>query len=168
MECRSSLPCSQEPRTGLYPEPVDSDTHILYRKHHLTYWCFTCMYCIMIFYIHSSYTVLLRCRGFHFLFFWILQIGRTSDRLVARSLPKYRTTQTQNKHAHTNTPNIHAHDHGLRASEDSSYLRLLSYRDRHCLMIKRLKKDSVALARKRTIPTERLPLVGEVSANLCG
>jgi hypothetical protein len=30
------------------------------------------------------------------------------------------------------------------------------------------KKNSVAVVRKRTIPTERLPLVGEVSANLCG
>jgi hypothetical protein len=27
---------------------------------------------------------------------------------------------------------------------------------------------SVALVRKRTIPTERPPLVGEVSANFCG
>jgi hypothetical protein len=27
---------------------------------------------------------------------------------------------------------------------------------------------SVALVRKRTIPTERKPLVGEVSANFCG
>jgi hypothetical protein len=27
---------------------------------------------------------------------------------------------------------------------------------------------SVALVRKRTIPTERQPLVGEVSANFCG
>jgi hypothetical protein len=33
----------------------------------------------------------------------------------------------------------------------------------------RLKKlNSVAVVRKRTIPTERPPLVGEVSANLCG
>jgi hypothetical protein len=32
-----------------------------------------------------------------------------------------------------------------------------------------LKSDnSVALVRKRTIPTERPPLVGEVSANFCG
>jgi hypothetical protein len=30
----------------------------------------------------------------------------TSDQLVARPLPKHRTTQTQNKHIHT--PNIHA------------------------------------------------------------
>jgi hypothetical protein len=49
----------------------------------------------------------------------------TSDQLVARPLPKHRTTQTQNKH----TPNIHAlygirtHDPGFRASEDSSCLR---------------------------------------------
>jgi hypothetical protein len=28
--------------------------------------------------------------------------------------------------------------------------------------------NSVAVVRKRTIPTERPPLVGEVSANLCG
>jgi hypothetical protein len=28
--------------------------------------------------------------------------------------------------------------------------------------------NSVALVRKRTIPTERLPLVGEVSANFSG
>jgi hypothetical protein len=28
--------------------------------------------------------------------------------------------------------------------------------------------NSVALARKRTIPTEQPPLVGEVSANFCG
>jgi hypothetical protein len=57
----------------------------------------------------------------------------TGDQLVVRPLPKYRTTQTQ-KNAHTS--NIHAlsgirtHDHGFRASEDSSCLRLLSYRDR--------------------------------------
>jgi hypothetical protein len=66
-------------------------------------------------------------------------IGRTpwtSDRPVARPLPKYRTTQTQNKRAHTHTPNIHArsgtrtHDHGVRASGDSSSLRSLGYRDR--------------------------------------
>jgi hypothetical protein len=30
------------------------------------------------------------------------------------------------------------------------------------------KLNSVALVRKRTIPTERPPLVGEVSANFCG
>jgi hypothetical protein len=29
------------------------------------------------------------------------------------------------------------------------------------------KKNSVAVVRKRTIPTERPPLVGEVSANFC-
>jgi hypothetical protein len=35
-------------------------------------------------------------------------------------------------------------------------------------MSKIKKLNSVALVRKRTIPTERPPLVGEVSANLCG
>ena len=32
----------------------------------------------------------------------------------------------------------------------------------------RLKLNSVALVRERTIPTERPPPVGEVSANFCG
>jgi hypothetical protein len=36
------------------------------------------------------------------------------------------------------------------------------------LMKGRYKKNSLALVRKRTIPTERPPLVGEVSANVCG
>jgi hypothetical protein len=31
-----------------------------------------------------------------------------------------------------------------------------------------MNKNSVALVRKRTIPTERPQLVGEVSANFCG
>jgi hypothetical protein len=31
-----------------------------------------------------------------------------------------------------------------------------------------LKLNSVALVRKQTIPTERPPFVGEVSANFCG
>jgi hypothetical protein len=48
----------------------------------------------------------------------------TSDQLVARPLPKHKTTQTQNKHI----PNTHAlceirtHDPGFRASEDSTLL----------------------------------------------
>jgi hypothetical protein len=32
----------------------------------------------------------------------------------------------------------------------------------------RTEKNSVALVRERTVPTERPPLVGEVSANFCG
>jgi hypothetical protein len=57
----------------------------------------------------------------------------TGDQPVARPLPKHRTTQTQNKHIHT--LNIHAlcgirtHDPGFRASEDSTCLRSLGYRD---------------------------------------
>ena len=34
--------------------------------------------------------------------------------------------------------------------------------------ISKLKLNSVALVRERTIPTERPPPVGEVSANFCG
>jgi hypothetical protein len=58
----------------------------------------------------------------------------TSDQLVARPLPKHRTTQTRNKHIHI--PNIHAlcgirtHNPGFPAIEDSTCLRPLGYRDR--------------------------------------
>jgi hypothetical protein len=47
----------------------------------------------------------------------------TGDQPVARPLPKYGTTQTQNKRIHT--PNIHVlcgvrtHDPGFQASQDS-------------------------------------------------
>jgi hypothetical protein len=58
----------------------------------------------------------------------------TRDQLDARSLPKRRTTQTQNKRIHT--PNIHAfcgirtYNPCFRESEDSTWLRPLGYRDR--------------------------------------
>jgi hypothetical protein len=58
----------------------------------------------------------------------------TSDQLVTRPLPKHRTAQTQNKHIYT--PNIHAvsgirtYDPRVRASENTSCLRPLGYRDR--------------------------------------
>jgi hypothetical protein len=64
----------------------------------------------------------------------------TSDQLVARPLPKRRTTQTRNKHIHI--PNIHAlsgirtHDPGFRASEDSTCLRPLGYCDRRRTLYK--------------------------------
>jgi hypothetical protein len=73
-----------------------------------------------------------------FSFMIIFTDGRTpwtSHQLVARPLPKHRTTQTQNKHLHT--PNIHAlcsirtHDPSFQRSEDSSCLRPLGYCDRH-------------------------------------
>jgi hypothetical protein len=93
-----------------------------------------------IFYVYSSYTVLIRCRGFHFSLD-LYTIGRTpwtNDQPVARPPPKYTTAQTQNKSArtHTHTPNIHAlsgirnHDHSVQASEGSSCLRPLGYHDR--------------------------------------
>jgi hypothetical protein len=68
----------------------------------------------------------------------LFTIGRTpwmSNQLVTRFLPKHRTAQTQNNHMYTR--NIHTlsgirtHDHRVRASEDGSCLRPLSYRDWH-------------------------------------
>jgi hypothetical protein len=37
-----------------------------------------------------------------------------------------------------------------------------------CLLVRVLKLNSVASVRQRTIPSERPPLVGEVSAKFCG
>jgi hypothetical protein len=44
----------------------------------------------------------------------------------------------------------------------------LSHDIRHDLLKKDSLINSVALVRERTIPTERPPHVGEVSANVCG
>jgi hypothetical protein len=67
----------------------------------------------------------------------LFTIGRspwTSYHLIARPLPKHRKTQTQNKHIYTSNTCalswIRTHDHDLRASEDSSCLGPLGYRDR--------------------------------------
>jgi hypothetical protein len=57
----------------------------------------------------------------------------TSDRPAARSLPTYRTTQTENKRAHTYIQalsGIGTHDPRFRASEDSSCLRRSGQCDR--------------------------------------
>jgi hypothetical protein len=52
--------------------------------------------------MHSSYTVLLRCRGLNFSLYLhkIIRIPWMSD----RPLPEYRTTQIQNKCTHTKYP----------------------------------------------------------------
>jgi hypothetical protein len=82
-------------------------------------------------------------------------IGRTpwmSDRLVAGPLPKYKTTQIQNKYTHT--PNIHArsgiqtHENSVRASEDSSCLRPRGYSDR---LASEREKTVHALDRSATV-----------------
>ena len=46
---------------------------------------------------------------------------------------------------------------------DLFFFRMSSYQTNFLI-----KKNSVALVRERTIPTERPPPVGEVSANFCG
>jgi hypothetical protein len=113
---------------------------------------FTCMRATI-----SAHLILLDSGRYNYFFHWlyspfgfwalIFQFhdhftdGRTTWKgvqLVARSLPKHRTTQTQNKLIHL--PNIHAlceirsHDPGFRASEDNTCLRPLGYRDRPLLL----------------------------------
>jgi hypothetical protein len=58
---------------------------------------------------------------------------------------------------------------GLPLAEKNPVIYKYEERTALCMSInKKTKKNSVALVRKRTIPTERPPLVGEISANLCG
>jgi hypothetical protein len=88
----------------------------------------------MLFFLPPLAPTLERSAVFQFYDFTDGRTPWTSDQLVARPLPKHRTTQTQNKRIYT--PNIHAlsgirtHDPGFRASSDSTCLRSLGYRDR--------------------------------------
>jgi hypothetical protein len=52
--------------------------------------------------------------------------------------------------------------------EQKKALKYYVFKKRLKRLIKKLKQNSVALVRERTIPTERPPPVGEVSANFCG
>jgi hypothetical protein len=92
-------------------------------------------------YLHSVYIYLDGSTALwdlaSFQFSDLFTIGRTpwtSDQIVTRPLPEHRTAKTQNKHIYT--PNIHAlcgirtHDNSVRASEVSSCLRPLGYRER--------------------------------------
>jgi hypothetical protein len=72
-------------------------------------------------------------------FYTVGKIPWTSDRPIARPLPKHRTTQTQNK------PNrdiyalsgIRTHDTNGRAGEDSSCLRPRGHSDQPCHIIQK-------------------------------
>jgi hypothetical protein len=63
----------------------------------------------------------------------------TGDQLIARPLPAH-TTQTQTLNIHAQS-GIQTHCSGVRASEDSSCLRLLVYRDRLRTLNKSQKCD---------------------------
>jgi hypothetical protein len=92
-------------------------------------------------FIRSSYTRTFTVSSFlYFGHFTDCKTPWTSDQLVTRPLPKYKTTQTQNKHIHI--PNIHAlcgirtHDPGFPESEDSACIRPLGHRDRqNCIKV---------------------------------
>jgi hypothetical protein len=113
--------------------PKTEDVRGEWRKLHLNF----------IFYLFISIPLIPYFYGdevFIFFFFGSYIIGRipwTSDRLVARLLPKDNTTQIQNNDTHTKHPCAKldsSHYHCLRASEDSSCLTLLCYRNRPILI----------------------------------
>jgi hypothetical protein len=109
-------------------------------------------------------------RFFSFLILYVYTDSRTpwtGDEPVTRPLPAHRTAQTQNKSTQTSMPWV-----GLEPTilvfelekTDSSCFLPRSHCGRPCLKI----IISVALVSKRTLPTERPPHVGEVSAKFCG
>jgi hypothetical protein len=57
---------------------------------------------------------------------------------------------------------------GPKRDEVTGDWRKLHNEELHNYYSSKKKINSVAVVRKRTTPTERPPLVGEVSANLCG
>jgi hypothetical protein len=110
---------------------------------------------------------------------------RTSNQTDARSLPTHRTTQIQNKLTQTSMPQvgfepttpvfaraktIHAVDLAatvigivLCYSSSNQVIRLILKTSTLLRIL--LEKNSVDLVRTQSIPTERPPLVGEVSIN---
>jgi hypothetical protein len=90
----------------------------------------------LLFYIHFSYTVLLRCRGFHFYLWIYTQSIELLRRVTGPSQGLYLNTGQHKHRINAHTPNSHVlsgirtYDHSVRASEDSSCLRPLGYRDR--------------------------------------
>jgi hypothetical protein len=100
---------------------------------------------------------------------WILYtvggIPRRGNQLRRRCI--HGTTQTEE--TRTDIPassGIRTHELSVWAGEDSSCLSLRGHCDPRLSQNK--KTNSVAWVRKRTIPSGRLPLVGEVSANFSG
>ena len=63
--------------------------------------------------------------------------------------------------------NVICRDDYLNHIQTSALLLVRRSNNQHCPTLK-TKLNSVALVRERTIPTERPPPVGEVSANFCG
>ena len=76
-----------------------------------------------------------------------------------KAVEEYRTARKEEKRVHKRKKKIFI-EHELKELE-----RLRSDNESKSFY---QKKNSVALVRKRTIPTERPPPVGEVSANFCG
>jgi hypothetical protein len=76
---------------------------------------------------------------FHFGFLDLRQLVGLLVRVISSSQGLYLYTNTEKRtHTHTHTLNIHTlsgHDPGFRASEDSTNLRPLGYRDRRDLLI---------------------------------
>jgi hypothetical protein len=86
-----------------------------------------------------------------------------NGQLITDEFSKYFASVVQNNHQVNATPNCENPITYLSKAFNKTYPTI----NLKCASSK-LKLNSVALVRKRTTPTERPPLVGEVSANFCG
>jgi hypothetical protein len=59
-------------------------------------------------------------------------------------------------------------DFEVQYMSDTTTDKYKGHKKEHAVKKYKTKLNSVALVRERTIPTERPPPVGEVSANFCG
>jgi hypothetical protein len=114
---------------------IDWESSVCNCTYSVNHWSPPFSFVAFFFFVHSSYTVLLRCPGFSFFFGSIHNRQESLDEWSARrkASTSAQDNTTQNKRTHT--PNIHAvsgirtHDHSVRVNEDSSFLRPLGYRD---------------------------------------
>jgi hypothetical protein len=118
------------------------------KKNPITYWTLSFIIVFTIFFFNGPSSPF-RAQASYSVPWSFFTVGRTpwtSDQLVARPLPKHRTTQTQNKRIHT--PNIHAlsgirtNDPSVLASNESSCLRPRGYCDLLVFTIYRCKIQS--------------------------
>jgi hypothetical protein len=102
MEPEGSLSCSQEPYTGTYPEPDQSNPCAIDMMPKLIN--VPQIICIYLIYLSMALQSFLSDLGRFFSLLILYRVGRnpwTSDQPLASPLPAHRITQTQNKRTQT-------------------------------------------------------------------
>jgi hypothetical protein len=87
--------------------------------------------------------------------------------LVARPIPTHDNTNRINANMSASSF-IRTHGPSIWTDEGSPCLRKCDQCDPYCRLLPSHNNNSVALARERSIPTKRPPLVSEVCSKFCG